>query len=106
MALPSDEVIRAKMLGEFLRCRRLELGRMSRKDVARAAGVSDTWYAWLEQGRARPSAAVLDAVARALKLQSFEQRLLRQISAGLLPTVPAKPTVSIAVQRLLERVQP
>jgi len=35
--------------------------------------VSVTWYTWLEQGRAeRPSRAVLDAVARALRLDDAE----------------------------------
>ena len=46
---------------------------LRREEVALLAGVSVTWYTWLEQGRAEhPSRAVLDAVARALLLDDAE----------------------------------
>ena len=75
-------------LGEFLRVRReaaqrAELGfpdvprmrtsGLRREEVAVLAGVSVTWYTWLEQGRdINPSKQVLDAVARALRLTPAE----------------------------------
>jgi transcriptional regulator with XRE-family HTH domain len=75
-------------LGEFLRVRReaaqrAELGfpdvprrrtsGLRREEVAVLAGVSVTWYTWLEQGRdINPSKQVLDAVVRALRLTPAE----------------------------------
>ncbi|WP_349269870.1 putative DNA-binding protein [Mycolicibacterium parafortuitum] len=75
-------------LGEFLRARRKavvrsELGLppaprartsgLRREEVAVQAGVSVTWYTWLEQGRdINPSKQVLDAVAGALRLSPAE----------------------------------
>lgn len=39
---------------------------LRREEVAQLAGVSTTWYTWLEQGRdIKVSAAVLDAVSDA-----------------------------------------
>jgi len=48
-----------------------------REEVAQAAGISATWYTWLEQGRrVRASVEVLDALARALSLDPTERRHL------------------------------
>jgi transcriptional regulator with XRE-family HTH domain len=56
--------------------RRRALG-LRREEVALLAGVGTTWYTWLEQGRdVRPSAEVLSALARALKLDPTERRHL------------------------------
>ena len=79
---------RERELGDFLRSRRAAIDPadvglpsgprrrapgLRREEVALLAGVSVTWYTWLEQGRAeRPSRAVLDAVARALRLDDAE----------------------------------
>ena len=42
--------------------------------MAQLAGVGTTWYTWLEQGRdIRPSAQVLDAIARTLQFDAHEQ---------------------------------
>ncbi|MCI3919214.1 helix-turn-helix transcriptional regulator [Paenibacillus sp. TRM 82003] len=50
---------------------------LRREEVAALAGVSTTWYTWLEQGRdIRASASVLDAVARALRLTKDERNYL------------------------------
>lgn len=47
---------------------------LRREEVALLAGVSVTWYTWLEQGRAvNPSRSVLDAVARALLLDDAQR---------------------------------
>jgi transcriptional regulator with XRE-family HTH domain len=78
-------------LGEFLRDRRTKLnaarlgyngGRrrtpgLRREEVAQRAGVSTTWYTWLEQGRGgAPSAEVLDRLADALALTDTEREHL------------------------------
>ncbi|MEV3989824.1 helix-turn-helix transcriptional regulator [Streptomyces sp. NPDC049837] len=74
-------------LGAFLRSRRDRLapgdvgladgpGRrtpgLRRAEVAELAGISTSWYTWLEQGRVRTSEQVLRAVARALRLDAAE----------------------------------
>jgi transcriptional regulator with XRE-family HTH domain len=45
-----------------------------REEVAQRAGISPTWYTWLEQGREiNPSAAVLEQLAHALLLSASER---------------------------------
>src|SRR5262245_18651312 len=45
-----------------------------REEVAQRAGISPTWYTWLEQGREiNPSAEVLDQLAGALLLTASER---------------------------------
>lgn len=84
----TDRVDRHRDLGDFLRTRRaavdpVDVGLpagsrrrapgLRREEVALIAGVSVTWYTWLEQGRdVNPSRSVLDALARALLLDDAE----------------------------------
>ncbi|WP_232299609.1 helix-turn-helix transcriptional regulator [Leucobacter komagatae] len=79
---------RGEQLGEFLTARRraqlrAELGLppgsrrsergLSREEVATLAGISVSWYTWLEQGRdINASQQVLGAIARVLKLTESE----------------------------------
>lgn len=79
-------------LGAFLRQRRTELDRatfglptssrsrtpgLRREEISTFAGVSVTWYTWLEQGRdVNPSRQVLQALARTLRLSNDELRYL------------------------------
>lgn len=50
---------------------------LRREEVAQLAGVSTTWYTWLEQGRdIRMSTSVLDCVANALQLTIDERKYL------------------------------
>ena len=83
---------RREDLAEFLRARRdaltpadvgLPEGRsrrtkgLRREEVALLAGVSVTWYTWLEQGRPiNASSDVLDALARTLRLSEAEHQHL------------------------------
>ncbi len=78
----------AAVMGQFLRARRSHLSRadlsvppvtgramcgLRREEVAYLAGVSITWYTWLEQGRdVNPSRQVLDSLARTLRLSHTE----------------------------------
>lgn len=50
---------------------------LRREEVAQLAGVSSTWYTWLEQGRdIKVSSSVLDCISSALRLTADERRYL------------------------------
>ena len=62
------EAIKPEAVGLPPRARRRTAG-LRREDMVMLAGVSLSWYTWLEQGRdIRPSTAVLLGIARALRL--------------------------------------
>jgi transcriptional regulator with XRE-family HTH domain len=93
---------RPQELGDFLQSRRarlqpaevgLESGArrrtpgLRREAVAELAGVSHTYYAFMEQGRdVRPSGQVLDALSRALRLSAAERDHLYVLAHGAVPT--------------------
>lgn len=53
---------------------------LRREDVAVAAGISERWYSWLEQGRELNfSERVLDKVARCLRLSAAEKAYLQAL---------------------------
>ena len=79
---------------------------LRREELAQLAGISVDYVTRLEQGRAsNPSAQVVEALARALRLTGNERAHLFRL-AGLAPpgpdTVPASITPS--VQRMLDRL--
>src|SRR5712671_4312018 len=90
--------LRREQLADFLRTRRAALqpeevglrggGRrrtpgLRREEVAQLAGVGATWYTWLEQGRdVRASLDVLEALARALRLNPAERNHLILLGRG------------------------
>jgi len=80
---------------------------LRREDVALLAGVSATWYTWLEQGRAvKASTQLLENLARILKLNSIERVQLFQLALGR-PPVDAGARgeqVSPIMLRLLDRI--
>jgi transcriptional regulator with XRE-family HTH domain len=96
-AVPGDEAARRE-LGEFLRSRRARVRPqdvgfpvgarrrtegLRREEVSVLAGLSPTWYTYLEQGRdIRPSAEVLDSLARVLKLTEDERRYMHTLAYG------------------------
>jgi transcriptional regulator with XRE-family HTH domain len=111
----------AAMMGQFLTSRRRQLvrahlglpditGRMTRglrrEEVAYLAGVSVTWYTWLEQGRdITPSRQVVDSLARTLRLSHAEHVYLSALAGHSAPhpaKVPSPGTVPAHVQRLLD----
>jgi transcriptional regulator with XRE-family HTH domain len=110
-----------RALVDFLRSRRARLtpadvglpagsGRrtagLRREEVAVLAGVSVTWYTWLEQGRPiNPSESVLRAIARTLRLTGDEtDHLLELADPGPRATDWAMP--SPALQALVDSQHP
>ncbi|PZS20398.1 MAG: DNA-binding protein [Pseudonocardiales bacterium] len=85
---------------------------LRREEVAQLAGISTTYYTFLEQGRdLNPSRSVLDALARALRLGRTEglhlHELVRGVPAG--PTAATRgavETVPSALVDLVERLDP
>jgi transcriptional regulator with XRE-family HTH domain len=85
-----------KALGAFLRtmrarvepangarAKRRRVRGLRREEVAAAAGISLTWYTWLEQGRpVRVSATTLRAVGRALRLGPTERAHLSRLASA------------------------
>jgi transcriptional regulator with XRE-family HTH domain len=59
---------------------------LRREELAALAGVGVSWYTWLEQGRdIHPSPEVLDALARALRLDGAERATLFALARTELP---------------------
>ncbi len=64
---------------------------LRREEVAQLAGVSVTWYTWLEQGRPiNVSAQILDAIARTLRLDSAERTHLYRLAEVPIPEAAAR----------------
>jgi transcriptional regulator with XRE-family HTH domain len=98
---PPPSTARRSELADFLRDRRARVtpasaglpanGRrrtpgLRREEVAQLAGVGLSWYTWLEQGRdIKPSAQVLDALARTLRLDAGERAHLFHLARIELP---------------------
>lgn len=106
-------------LGTFLRSRRERLDPktqglggtrrrtpgLRREEVAQRAGLSVTWYTWLEQGRGgAPSSEALEAIADALVLTRAERAHMFQLALGHAPTVqlPSAPEVPARLQAILD----
>jgi transcriptional regulator with XRE-family HTH domain len=78
--------------------RRRRASGLLREEVAQRAGISPTWYTWLEQGREiNPSAAVLDQLAEALLLTASERAHLVTL---------AKPNAAAATLRFSREAPP
>jgi transcriptional regulator with XRE-family HTH domain len=114
---------RRRELAEFLRARRAGISPadvglppglrrrtpgLRREEVAQLAGVGVTWYTWLEQGRPiHVSVQVLDAVARALRLDQAEsEHLYRLAEVPTLPPDMGAVTVSPALEQILDSLDP
>ncbi|MFG3200750.1 helix-turn-helix transcriptional regulator [Streptomyces sp. NPDC048192] len=80
---------------------------LRREEVAQLAGLSADYYTELERGRgAQPSAQVLAAVARALRLGGDERDHLFHLADRPLPSVASAPTALVqpALLGLLDRL--
>jgi transcriptional regulator with XRE-family HTH domain len=120
----NKDEIRRQELSDFLRNRRGRIAPadvglpatnrrrtpgLRREEVAQLAGVSATWYTWLEQKRPiGVSSAVLDNLARVLRLDPAERTQLFQLALRQpLLDSPSKPeTVSPLIRRLLDKTDP
>ena len=116
---------RRRQLGEFLRSRRTALPRadfglpvlararvagLRREEIAAFAGVSITWYTWLEQGRdINASRQVLEALARVLRLSDAETAYLLALGGHSASATPAgarvQDTAPAHTQRLLDSLR-
>ncbi|WP_431677679.1 helix-turn-helix transcriptional regulator [Kitasatospora sp. KL5] len=117
----------ASSLNDFLRSRRARLrpqdvslpeyggtrrvAGLRREELAQLAGVSVDYYTRMEQGRvANPSEAVLDSLARALRLTEDETRHLHQLARprrtarSARPQPPRPQKVRPMLQRLLDEL--
>ncbi|WP_040950039.1 helix-turn-helix transcriptional regulator [Gorillibacterium massiliense] len=84
---------------------------LRREEVAQLAGVSTTWYTWLEQGRdIRMSASVLDCVATALRLTLDERNYLHALAMDSAPSANAReetlpPVISPSLTKILTELK-
>ena len=111
---------RQSELGDFLRSRRqkltpkavgLPVGRrrrtpgLRREEVAELAGIGVDWYVRLEQGRSvSPSAATIDALARALRLSKAEHRHLTELTQNGDRRPFVREIVPPAIRRTVEQL--
>ncbi|WP_243793859.1 helix-turn-helix transcriptional regulator [Saccharopolyspora gloriosae] len=78
---------------------------LRREEVAILAGVSASWYAWLEQGRPiNVSDGILDATSRALRLTERERVHLYRLAGANppLPTPGTDPSDTEVLQRVVD----
>ncbi len=116
---------RREALGDFLKTRRARLapgsvglpkkrrGRrtpgLRREEVAQLAGISVTWYTWLEQGRdITASEQVLESIASTLRLTTDERDYMFRLAHKQVPAgpPPITQTVSPALQTVLDSLGP
>lgn len=118
----TNDEIRRHELSNFLRTRRerlnpSEIGLLTsrrrrtpglrREELAQLAGMSSTWYTWLEQKRPiKVSVNVLDNLARVLRLDPIERVQLFQLALRQPAVDPASrgEEVSPLIQRTLDRM--
>lgn len=110
--------IASSELGDFLRSRRdrlspeavgLPKGRrrripgLRREEVAQLAGIGVDWYIRLEQGRTvSPSAATVDSLSRALRLNPVEEAHLRALTRNAVREPFAREVVPESLRRTVE----
>ena len=76
---------------------------LRREEVAISAGVSVTWYTWLEQGRdINPSKQVLDAVAAALRLSPAERGYVLALGGYAADPAASGGPTPVHIQRFLD----
>jgi transcriptional regulator with XRE-family HTH domain len=113
---------RANALGEYLRARREQLcpedvglvagtrrrvAGLRREEVATLAGISSAYYLRLEQGRdIRPSGQVVDALARALRLDLKATEYLHGLASptGIRRPESAVATVADKLRELIDQI--
>ena len=81
---------------------------LRREEIAMLAGVSVTWYTWLEQGRRiNASVDVLEALARAMQLDDAQRRhLLTLATRAVGPVIDEVDDAPDALVRLIAAMEP
>ena len=78
---------------------------LRREEVAQLAGVSTTWYTWLEQGRdIKVSASVLDAIASALQLTADERKYLYDLASETTTTIQQDDVIHTTIPASLRKI--
>lgn len=79
---------------------------LRREEVAQLAGVSVTWYTWLEQGRPiNVSGQILDAIARTLRLDDAERDHLYHLAdVPISPVTTDAARITPTVQSILDSI--
>jgi transcriptional regulator with XRE-family HTH domain len=77
-------------VGEFIRQQR-ENAQQSIRDLARSAGVSNPYLSQIERGIRRPSADILQQIARALEISAETLYVRAGILDGTLPETSSVP---------------
>lgn len=115
-----EDQLQRKSLGDFLKTRRASLSPQAfgfrdgfsrrrtpglrREEVAQLAGVSLTWYTWLEQGREMSAShEVLESIGNALQLTPAERQYLHRLNGRQAPQ--ATPEASPLTEAFLEMVR-
>jgi transcriptional regulator with XRE-family HTH domain len=83
---------------------------LRREEVAHLAGVSSTWYTWLEQGRdIKVSTSVLESIATALQLTIDERKYLYALalesSSNVSLREEERPRISPSLDRILRELR-
>jgi transcriptional regulator with XRE-family HTH domain len=80
---------------------------LRREEVAVLAGVSVSWYTWLEQGRdIQPSPDALKRISKVMKLDRAESAHLFALSALEAPAVTTSGEVSAGLEMLVKALHP
>jgi transcriptional regulator with XRE-family HTH domain len=116
-----DESRQRRLLGQFLRAHRERLSPaaaglaaaarrrrtpgLRREEAAELAGISTTWYAWIEQGRdVSMSPHALSRLAEALKLSRAERDYMFELAGRRDPDAPEPPRAGEAPEGLARAV--
>lgn len=85
--------------------RRRRTNGLRREEVAVLAGLSPTWYTYLEQARdIRPSPEVLDSLANVLALTDDERQYMHQLTFGREPALPPRDSAGIDLSLVTDLV--
>lgn len=80
---------------------------LRREEIAVLAGISVSWYTWLEQGRdIQVSADALRRISTVLKLNEVEAAYLSALSSGAAPQVRSGQDISDALRMLVQAIDP
>jgi transcriptional regulator with XRE-family HTH domain len=120
MIRPMLDTDQRRLLGDFIRAHRERArpekpgGRrrtpgLRREELAALAGISATWCAWIEQGRAvQASPETLGRIARALSLSAAERAYLFHLADRLDPEAIVRPEqdAPASLQAIIAAIEP